>query len=61
MSPYLLANSFQVDFYSLYRSVIEQKEKKKKEKELASKLKRLDMMKANFSDKKDIKKLKQEI
>ncbi len=61
MSPYLLANSFQVDFYSLYRAVTDQKEKKKKEKQLHAKLKQLETMKANYSDKQDIKRLMQEI
>ncbi len=61
MSPYLLANSFQVDFYSLYRAVTDQKEKKKKEKQLHAKLRQLETMKANYSDKRDIKRLMQEI
>jgi hypothetical protein len=34
MSPYLLANSFQLDFYELYRAVSDQKEKLKKERQL---------------------------
>jgi hypothetical protein len=37
MSPYLLANTFQVDFYSLYRAVNDQKEKAKLEKQLENK------------------------
>jgi hypothetical protein len=35
MSPYLLANTFQVDFYALYKAFNEQKEAKQREKELA--------------------------
>lgn len=34
MSPYLLANTFKVDFYDLYRGVEEQKEKAKQEKSI---------------------------
>jgi membrane-bound lytic murein transglycosylase MltF len=45
MSPYLLANSFQVDFYSLYRAVTLQKDLKSKEKLLAKKNKELDDLK----------------
>lgn len=32
MSPYLLANTFQVDFYDLYRNIMEQKDKEKEER-----------------------------
>lgn len=42
MSPYLLANTFKVDFYDLYRGVQDQKEKAKKEKKLKNMQKALD-------------------
>lgn len=54
MSPYLLANSFQVDFYSLYRAVQADKERKAKEKTI-EKLKKeiLDIEKRGASGKQE--------
>ncbi|CDW88357.1 UNKNOWN [Stylonychia lemnae] len=60
MSPYLLANTFKVDFYDLYRGVQEQKEKAKKEKTLKLKQKQFEDARKK-QDKKQMKKLKKEI
>lgn len=46
MSPYLLANTFQVDFYSLYKAFNEQQEAKKNEKDLSAKLQDLKIARA---------------
>lgn len=61
MSPYLLANSFQVDFYALYRAVSTQKEKSKKERQLAEKQKELEILKKSKQDAVKMRKIEKDI
>ena len=68
MSPYLLANSFQVDFYQLYRAVQADKDRKTKEKkidklkkEVVQIEKRISRGKAEEGDRKALKERQVEI
>eukprot|EP00347_Sterkiella_histriomuscorum_P000414 403375956 len=61
MSPYLLANTFKVDFYDLYRGVQDRKDKIKKEKKLKNLQKKLEEIKKTSKDKKQMKSLRLEM